>query len=98
MIQGFLRSLTISTAMIIGFTSASSMPAQARTQCIYVATNGGTWAVATQGSAQTERRACRRAKRRCNRKLERAKRRGEVGRRSGVRCRKHSNRGVSFGF
>ena len=71
-------------------------PAEARYQCIYVATNGKGWAVATQGTARRSSTACRRAERRCNRKLKRAKRRGRFNRSVTPSCRKHSGRGASF--
>ena len=92
----FFLGITAATIMMVsGF---STTPAEARSQCIYVATNGGTWSIATQGNAKRQSTACRRAKRRCNRKLDRAKRRGQIARGSQTpRCRKHSTRGVSFG-
>ena len=89
--------LGIAAATIMIVSGFSTTPAQARTQCIFVATNGGSWAIATQGTARRSSTACRRAKRRCNRKLDRAQRRREIPRTSQTpRCRKHSGRGVSF--
>lgn len=91
-----ITMIGLAAAAFMMASGFSAKPAEARAQCIFVATNGGTWAVATQGSARRMSTACRRAERRCNRKVNRAKRRGEF-RRTGVpRCSKHSGRGVSF--
>ncbi len=95
--KNLVAMLGSAAAAFVIVTGVSSTPAEARTQCIFFATNGGTWSVVTQGTARRSSTACRRAKRRCNRKLDRAKRRGQIPRGSQTpRCRKHSGRWVGF--
>ncbi len=94
----FARSamaMTAAAAMIF-FSGIVTTPAEARSQCIYFATDGKGWSVVTQGTALRSSTACRRAKRRCNRKLDRAKRRGRFNRSITPSCRKHSGRTTGF--
>lgn len=90
--------LAIAATTIAAASGLSVTPAEARFQCIYAATNGGSWSIATQGTARKSGRACRRAKRRCKRKLRTAMNQGKfaVFNSRARGCYKHSVRGAGF--